>query len=590
MTNSDNFTQAARNVVQNCLKIKANEEVLIITDPPRKNLAELIYNEVKEISANAEIILLPDPKIRKKQPLQTPSSILKGAIRESDVTLTFFELIPLELRPFRITIVEEAKRNGRVGHMVGADRSSFENGLLANYDEVAECSDTLATILSMANKLCIKSGMNFEYELNFNDLGGWNEIASSDSGILEEKGSYGNLPAGEAFMAISLSRSVKISGKICIDNYITEVGHIDITRPVILNIEKGEVTDIPPCEIHEGRNPAIRFKNKLNTAKKEAKNKNLDPKNVCKIAEIGIGTNPNAEIGESIIETEKRRGTIHIALGDNTTFGGTNKAPNHYDCVISNAILIIDDATILEKGVLKNLRTLKSHIEKSHYEMNDEKIDNQSLIIKSDSEVILKDNELFKKWKDYENRTHLTKVGGDLASNIAAQTWGQMENNETVAELLAKVDLQPKIVYQVLRLFEQFLLISIKEHTVMDSIKHLQNDVKKNFIDVSDFINSLPILMEKGYEQEIIYLKEISNNIGLLNKNITSGDLIGISERVIQIEANTNEILRSDSEILSSKLTISAPIAPFLGISGTVDMKELLTKINEKVEKIKRSF
>ena len=40
------------------------------------------------------------------------------------------------------------------------------------------------------------------------------------------------------------------------------------------------------------------------------------------IAEVGIGTNDKARRFENILEAEKILGTVHVALGDNSTIGG----------------------------------------------------------------------------------------------------------------------------------------------------------------------------------------------------------------------------------------------------------------------------
>ena len=51
------------------------------------------------------------------------------------------------------------------------------------------------------------------------------------------------------------------------------------------------------------------------------------------IAELGIGTNPNAVRPDNILESEKILGTVHIAFGDNSSFGGRVKTPFHQDFV-----------------------------------------------------------------------------------------------------------------------------------------------------------------------------------------------------------------------------------------------------------------
>jgi len=51
------------------------------------------------------------------------------------------------------------------------------------------------------------------------------------------------------------------------------------------------------------------------------------------IAELGIGTNDKASRPDNILETEKILGTIHIALGDNSSFGGKVSVPFHQDFI-----------------------------------------------------------------------------------------------------------------------------------------------------------------------------------------------------------------------------------------------------------------
>jgi leucyl aminopeptidase (aminopeptidase T) len=51
------------------------------------------------------------------------------------------------------------------------------------------------------------------------------------------------------------------------------------------------------------------------------------------IAELGIGTNDKAMRPDNILEAEKILGTVHIALGDNSSFGGEVKTSFHQDFV-----------------------------------------------------------------------------------------------------------------------------------------------------------------------------------------------------------------------------------------------------------------
>jgi leucyl aminopeptidase (aminopeptidase T) len=112
--------------------------------------------------------------------------------------------------------------------------------------------------------------------------------------------------------------------------------------PLTLIVENGVVVKI------EGSDP--------HRAKLEAKFS--EDANCRNIAELGIGTNDKASRPDNVLEAEKIMGTIHIALGDNSGFGGQVSAPFHEDYVFYRPTLtaigadgseqvIIDDGLLL---------------------------------------------------------------------------------------------------------------------------------------------------------------------------------------------------------------------------------------------------
>jgi leucyl aminopeptidase (aminopeptidase T) len=80
--------------------------------------------------------------------------------------------------------------------------------------------------------------------------------------------------------------------------------------------------------------------------------------NCRNLAELGIGTNDKASRPDNVLEAEKILGTIHLALGDNTGFGGTVAAPFHEDYVFyqPTVTLVMSDGSqeiILDNGRLQ---------------------------------------------------------------------------------------------------------------------------------------------------------------------------------------------------------------------------------------------
>jgi leucyl aminopeptidase (aminopeptidase T) len=70
------------------------------------------------------------------------------------------------------------------------------------------------------------------------------------------------------------------------------------------------------------------------------------------VAELGIGTNPDAQLTGCTLEDEKKLGTVHIGFGNNISFGGKISVNCHYDSVILNPTLVIDTKTIIKDGNL----------------------------------------------------------------------------------------------------------------------------------------------------------------------------------------------------------------------------------------------
>ena len=152
--------------------------------------------------------------------------------------------------------------------------------------------------------------------------------AKEDTGILTEPGSFSNLPAGEVYLA-PLEGSAE--GRLVLEWAPTR----KLDTPVTIYIEKGKAVKI------EGNEPFVEYlEEKLS---EDRKNRN--------IAELGIGTNDKAARPDNILESEKILGTIHIALGDNSSFGGKVSTPFHQDFVFFRPTVTL----ICENGERKEI-------------------------------------------------------------------------------------------------------------------------------------------------------------------------------------------------------------------------------------------
>jgi len=134
--------------------------------------------------------------------------------------------------------------------------------------------------------------------------------AGTDTGILTRPGSFGNLPAGEVYLAPLEGTA---NGRLILEWAPTR----QLYTPIALTVKGGYVVDVAG-----GDEYAVYLRGKISEKRENAN-----------IAEFGMGTNERAKKPDNILESEKILGTIHIALGDNSSFGGKIKTPFHVDFV-----------------------------------------------------------------------------------------------------------------------------------------------------------------------------------------------------------------------------------------------------------------
>ncbi len=158
--------------------------------------------------------------------------------------------------------------------------------------------------------------------------------ALADDGDLRKPGSFGNLPAGEVYFA-PLEGTAE--GTLVLEWAPTR----RLSAPVTLGVKDGCVVEVG------GSDDFV-------SALREKLAESRDNANV---AEVGIGTNDRASRPDNILESEKILGTVHVALGDNSSFGGKVKTPFHQDFVFFRPTVVLklrdsSEVTLMKAGRL----------------------------------------------------------------------------------------------------------------------------------------------------------------------------------------------------------------------------------------------
>jgi leucyl aminopeptidase (aminopeptidase T) len=195
----------------------------------------------------------------------------------------------------------------------------------ANFAEVRRRSGILAELLTAGARVRITSKKGTDVSLSIEGRTG-----VSDDGDLRRPGSFGNLPAGEGFVAPVEGSA---SGRIVFDGSIWPIGLLE--EPLEVDVVDGYAESFSGAA-------ATAFRGIVEPYGRAA----------VAVAELGIGTNDAAKLTGQVLEDEKILGTIHIAFGDNHSFGGTIRVPSHQDGVVLSPTVTIDDEVVLEDGRL----------------------------------------------------------------------------------------------------------------------------------------------------------------------------------------------------------------------------------------------
>ncbi|HHV79522.1 MAG TPA: aminopeptidase [Firmicutes bacterium] len=307
------LTDTCKRVLVTCMGLLPGESVAVISDTGKKEIGSAFLSAAFELGNDAVMVVMKPRNVSGEEPPDAVAQVM----RASDVVLcpTTRSLTHTRAR------TEATAAGARIATMPGITEEMFYcGGMTADYGVVKELTAKVASLLDAASHVrIVKEG----HELNLSLKG---RKAVADTGHYLRPGEWGNLPAGEAYVAPVEGTA---EGELYIDVSVAGVGKL--SSPLLVSVRGGIATDFSGGEAH-------RLAQILEDG--EARN----------VAELGIGTNPRARLTGIIVEDEKAYGTIHVAFGENAGFGGKVRAGKHIDCVISKPDLYLDGQLVIRAG------------------------------------------------------------------------------------------------------------------------------------------------------------------------------------------------------------------------------------------------
>lgn len=312
---SEERIEISKNVLIDCLGLKAGESLVVVADDSRKHLAESLYEAGKRLGAESMLMVMQE---RSKSGEEPPASIATAMMNASvAICVTRYSLTHTAARK------QAAAAGTRVATMPGITEDMFTHGAItAEYGKVKELTEHVTGLLTKASTVRIeKEGYSLSFSIKERE-------GVPSTGLYLNPGESGNLPSGEAYIAPMEGTA---QGQIVIDGSIAGIGALE--SPLLLNISEGRLV---AAEGDTGAELLLM----------------LGDGDGRILGEFGIGTNDKARITGIVLEDEKVYGTIHVAFGSNNTFGGTVAAGVHIDAVVQKPDVYLDDILIMRAGEL----------------------------------------------------------------------------------------------------------------------------------------------------------------------------------------------------------------------------------------------
>jgi leucyl aminopeptidase (aminopeptidase T) len=314
---SAELDRAVRTVVRECMSVSPGEEVLVVCNPATEEIGALMRIEAQGDGATATLAVMSE----RESPAAEPPDVVAAAMAEADVVLA-----PTIQSISHTAARKKASEQGvRIGSLPGVTEDMLTRLMTSDLSEVRRRGWALSGILNGGAEAHITCSHGSDLRLGLEG-----RLSIVDAGELGNRGAFGNLPCGEAFIAPVEGTA---EGRLVVDGSIAEVGLLD--TPTSLTVRGGhlvETTGADGAALMEILSP--------------------HGEGGFNVAELGIGTNEEALLTGNILEDEKILGTCHVAFGASAAIGGTVQVPVHIDCVVLEPTIEVDGETLVSGGDL----------------------------------------------------------------------------------------------------------------------------------------------------------------------------------------------------------------------------------------------
>lgn len=326
----ESIRRGATNAVVTCMGVTRQDRVFILGDNRSANIADALAAAARSCGAPVQLALLEAYVAR---PILALPDRLRRDLSAFAPTVTFYTAAGLKGEiTFRIGLRRYILQHLRVrhAHMIGISERLMQEGMVADYNEVARLTHRVIEVVRPARTIVATSPEGTNLVVTFDSRLRW--IACT--GLYHQQGDWGNLPEGEVFTCPATAHGV-VAARELGDYFSDKYGVLD--APVFFEIHDGEVTGI------RGANQAV---------VDDVWAYVLSAENGRRVGEFAIGTN-NAlkQLCGNLLQDEKLPG-MHVAFGDalGHETGADWASPIHVDVIPILCTIVVDDKPIMVDG------------------------------------------------------------------------------------------------------------------------------------------------------------------------------------------------------------------------------------------------
>jgi len=324
--------QGVKQAVENCLRVKAGENAMVITDIQTIEIGSALKAAVEKIAGETQFFVMEDFGQR---PIGFPQAV-ENAIKLADLSVYAAQGAEGELQTFRMPMLKAIEANHRLrhAHMIGITPQIMTDGMCSDYNQIQRISRLVYDKVKSAREIRVTTERGCDFTAQFSPELKW---VVSDGHIAP--GHWMNLPDGEVFTSpVNVYGTVVIDG--CLGDYFTERYASLQDTPVRIEIENARATrQSLHCDNEQLLNElaAYLFENDRNSNR---------------VGEFAVGTNTGlTKLIYNLLQDEKFPG-VHIAFGSPLPgkTGAKWDSNAHIDGVIKNPTIHVDGEMLMNKG------------------------------------------------------------------------------------------------------------------------------------------------------------------------------------------------------------------------------------------------